>query len=105
MYDCQQCGACCISPSMAYGYVRLAVVELMRLNRLGLPVIAEERSMHLGTRPYYGTGGERICTAFDGRVGQRCGCSIYGDRPGECRKFSAGSLQCQAARAEAGLRN
>lgn len=103
MYDCQQCGACCISPSPAYGYVRLAVVESMQLNKLGLPVVSEQQTRYLGTTPYYGAGGERICTAFDGRVGQRCGCSIYTDRPGECRKFQAGSLGCKTAREEAGL--
>ena len=64
MYDCQQCGACCISPSVAYGYVRLAGLESMRLNHLGLPVIAEQRTMYLGTNPFYGEGGERICEIF-----------------------------------------
>jgi Fe-S-cluster containining protein len=92
-----------VSVSGQYGYVLLKPVESFHLARLGLPLVAEGRRRHLGTRPHYGAGGERVCTAFDGAVGAACGCSIYADRPEICRHFEAGSAGCLEARRDAGL--
>jgi len=43
------------------------------------------------------------CVSFSGRVGERCGCRIYANRPEECREFEVGSEQCADARRIAGI--
>jgi hypothetical protein len=86
--DCQTCGACCVSYlGDAKGYVTLTDNERRRVRRLGLPVVRRGEERRLGTVPYAGEGGERICAAFGGTVGEPCGCTIYPDRPRECRDF------------------
>jgi Fe-S-cluster containining protein len=104
-YDCQQCGACCVSPfEEREGYVELSSADEARVRAVGLPVLTDREGFtQLGTVPFAGMGGERICSAFSGKVGGCCGCSIYPDRPQECRLFEPGSLRCEAARYEAGL--
>jgi Fe-S-cluster containining protein len=102
-YDCQHCGACCVDESGHAGYVRLSGQEEARLRRLSLAVVTEKGEPFLSTRPHRGKGGGSICSAFAGRVGRRCGCSVYSDRPLACRRFEAGSLCCRQARREAGL--
>jgi hypothetical protein len=106
-YDCQKCGACCISPwHKRQGYVALSRGESKRMIRLGLPVVNHKGKAELGTVPYdapEGTEGEAICAAFSGVVGRRCACSIHPDRPEECRDLEPGSLKCRMARHMAGL--
>jgi Fe-S-cluster containining protein len=103
-FDCQTCGACCIcSFGERSGYVFLALDDVIRLGRVGLPLVASGEQTLLGTVAYDGPGGERICAAFGGVVGGRCGCSIYLDRPRPCRNFEPGSRGCRQARHEAGL--
>jgi Fe-S-cluster containining protein len=102
-YDCQQCGACCVDYFGGPEYVPLHPGEAQRMRRLGLPVIRAKWGDCLGTRPHDGPGGPAVCAAFSGKVGQRCACSIYPDRPVECRWFERGSLECRATRLEAGL--
>jgi Fe-S-cluster containining protein len=103
-YDCQQCGACCISSfGERAGYVALAQDDVIRLGRVGLPLVPFGNETLLGTVAYEGTGGERICAAFGGVVGGGCGCSIYLDRPRPCRNFEPGSAGCRQARRDAGL--
>jgi Fe-S-cluster containining protein len=107
-YDCQTCGACCIDPFGRTRYVALAPAEAGRLSRLGLPVLTRtdfdgEEHPQLGTRPSDGPGGETVCAAFAGTVGEACGCSVYPDRPSACRSFEAGASKCRWARSEAGL--
>jgi Fe-S-cluster containining protein len=102
-YDCQQCGACCVDYFGTVGYIDLAPGEPRRMRRLGLPVVPWHGQVLLGTRPHSGPGGERCCAAFVGQAGGPCSCSIYPDRPAECRAFEVGSLGCRYARQEAGL--
>jgi Fe-S-cluster containining protein len=102
-YDCQQCGACCVDYFGTEGYIALEGDEPRRLRRLGLPVIEWKGQQLLGTRPHAGPGGASCCVAFVGAVGDDCACAIHAERPGECRRFRAGSLPCRLARIEVGL--
>jgi Fe-S-cluster containining protein len=102
-YDCQQCGACCVDYFGGPDYVPLHRGEAARMRRLGLPVISARWGESLGTRPHDGPRGPAVCAAFAGTVGQSCACSIYPDRPVECRRFERGSLACRSTRLEAGL--
>jgi Fe-S-cluster containining protein len=102
-YDCQKCGACCADVFGMVGYVALTVLESARMEKWGLPVVTEGEESFLGTWPHDGPGGDRICAAFAGKVGEVCGCSIYPGRPGKCRQFEVGGFHCRAARKDAGL--
>lgn len=105
VYDCQQCGACCINPGILNGdaYVHLNKSDTKRMRLLGLPVVQVLGESYLGTRTLPRGTDEPICVAFEGRVGGTCGCSIYPLRPRECRRFQAGTEECRAARRTAGL--
>jgi len=103
-YDCPSCGACCISdPGAGTGYVGLHADDQRRMQRLGLPVIHSAGRVELGTVPYSGPGGERICVAFAGVVGKQCSCTIWEEQPSACRNFVVGGLSCRLARYLAGL--
>ena len=73
------------------------------MQRLGLTVVQVKGESFLGARPHAGAGGQAACVAFAGQPGGTCRCSIYEDRPANCRNFEAGGPGCRAARAEAGL--
>jgi uncharacterized protein len=105
IYDCQQCGACCVNPGYFAGtaYVYLTKDEAKRMKRTGLSVVQAAGHAYLGTRASLGSGGRAICVAFTGQVGGQCGCSIYPTRPRGCRQFQVGSPECKAARRQAGL--
>src|SRR5262245_11107537 len=108
-HDCQTCGACCFSRWTGEGYVRLYEPDLDRLRPLSLPVIYQTQGdgdppeviPKLGTKVV--EPGGRVCVAFEGRVGEACGCVIYPLRPGPCRRFEVGSSLCQEARQRMGL--
>jgi Fe-S-cluster containining protein len=103
-YDCQACGACCLScHGDRGGYVALTAAEAEAAGRLGLPVVGWGEGALLGTVPHAGRGGGRACAAFAGTVGGRCACSVYAERPAACRLFATGSLACRLARHAAGL--
>jgi len=55
------------------------------------------------TPPHAGPGGDRVCVAFADKVGRRCSCTIYEDRPRACQGFEIGGLWCRLARHAAGL--
>ena len=102
-YDCQKCGACCTNQEAvpATGYLRLSSGESKHMKRLGLSVVQTDGEFFLGTR----TRADRrhaACVALSGQVGGACRCSIYDERPSNCRQFEVGSGVCQAARREAG---
>lgn len=103
LYDCQQCGACCIDYFGTAGYIQLTDPEKARMRGLGLPVVTWHGQELLGTRPHVGLGGETCCAAFVGEVGRACACAIHAERPSACRAFEAGSEGCRFARLEAGL--
>jgi Fe-S-cluster containining protein len=103
-YDCQQCGACCTNQESApaTGYVCLSNDESKQMKRLGLSVVQTGRRFFLGTRARVESD-HPVCVALHGRVGGSCGCTIYEQRPYNCRKFEVGSGLCEAARASGGL--
>ena len=109
-FDCQTCGACCLSPWDAVGYVRLDDIDARRLASVGLPVITEEQPgwdgapetlLRLGTTR--DDRRQRACAALGGTAGERCSCGVYDLRPDACRRFEAGSGLCRAARRGLGL--
>jgi Fe-S-cluster containining protein len=104
--DCLTCGACCASPFVGEGYIRLSLEEEERLGRLGLPVLEvvpdpQDRIVMLGTKR--NAQGIHVCVALTGKVGKKVACSIYEGRPELCRRFEAGSPECRQARRAAGL--
>lgn len=106
VYDCQLCGACCVQqrPFDGASYVYLDRQEAKRLRRIGLTVVQGALGeSYLGCRSHAGAGGRPACVALEGKVGLRCGCSIYSERPGVCREFEVGEALCRAAREQAGL--
>jgi|SRR5581483_9516201 len=106
-YDCTLCGACCVSEWPCLGHVMLDDTEIERLGRMGLPLVGAThplppyRYSMLATRII--EDDKRICVAFGGTVGQKCGCTIYEQRPELCRKYQVGGQECRKARARAGL--
>lgn len=108
VFDCQICGACCLSPWTGEGYVRLYPEDLARLSEDALPVFREESDwdgpegiVKLGTKR--DAGGLRSCAAFEGGAAGPCSCSIYERRPNLCRQFEPGSELCLEARRRVGL--
>lgn len=108
LYDCETCGACCASPWNSDGYIRLANDDLPRIQRLGLEIVSEPQQGDDAdaVTPRLGTclsEGQRVCAAFAGCIGVRCGCSIYDDRPQACRQLVPMGPFCKAARQRFGL--
>jgi Fe-S-cluster containining protein len=106
VYDCQECGACCVQqpPCDGTSYVFLDRQEAKQMRRLGLTVVqTPPGDSFLGCRRHPGAAGRPACVAFHGKVGGSCGCSIYGNRPRVCRQFAVGEPNCRQARAQAGL--
>lgn len=107
--DCTRCGACCVSNWDLETYVGVSEKDQDRL----LPIFDEEELDRLvghrhdrwqaSLRTKENVQGHITCIALDGRVGECVSCSIYESRPDACRHFKSGSLECRAAREEAGL--
>lgn len=95
-YTCDTCGACCrtfpIRVSKEDGVCEPRIAE----NALVVP--AWERS----EEHFYQLHPLAFCTGclF---LGENNLCSVYETRPQVCRRFAAGSAQCQEARARNGL--
>jgi Fe-S-cluster containining protein len=107
-FDCQSCGACCLSPYTGNAYVALADDEATRLTSLQLPVILQRQGgdppevvPKLGTK--LSANAMNICVALEGSAGSRCRCSVYEARPLACRQFEVGSKVCREARRRIGL--
>jgi Fe-S-cluster containining protein len=109
-FDCQTCGACCVSPWHSLGYVRLDQADVERLRTTGLPIITQEQPgwdgvpeqlVRLGTRQ--DRRERRVCVALGGAAGDHCSCGVYGLRPDACRRYEAGSSLCRSARQRLGL--
>jgi uncharacterized protein len=95
-YDCDLCGACCRSFPI---YVSESDAEREpRIRREG-----KELAAHLQTDSWrfqlFPLPFQHACTflALDDQ------CTIYPTRPDVCRRFDAGSEQCQEARCRSGL--
>lgn len=72
------------------------------MKRLGLSVVNADGTFFLGTRGR-AESNHPVCVGLHGRVGGSCRCTIYDQRPDNCRRFEVGSDLCEAARIEAGL--
>jgi hypothetical protein len=96
--SCQDCGACCAHYRVSFywgesdahpgGHVPQA---------LTIPITPYRIAMR---------GTERSpvrCVALEGEVGRKVSCSIYPQRSATCREFSAGTPECNKARAAYGL--
>jgi Fe-S-cluster containining protein len=90
VFDCLACGACC-----AYSASWPALIG--DGDGAGIPeefIDFENRRMQCY--------GDR-CSALEGEIGRRAGCSVYENRPLVCREFQAGSDDCIMVRRRFGL--
>jgi Fe-S-cluster containining protein len=89
-FDCLACGVCC-----AYSETWPAFIG--EGDGAGIPddLIDFEHGRML-------CFGDR-CSALEGEIGIRVGCSVYADRPLVCREFRAGSQDCRMVRRRFGL--
>ena len=109
-FDCQTCGACCISDvPTSPRYVQLVEADLKRLPAKYLLEIIPPRLNNIWS--YEGLGVDRdhldgpACVAFRGRAGDNCQCDMYEDRPKICREFESGGNKCLEVRSEFFARN
>ena len=107
-FDCQSCGACCVSPYTGDAYVALDESEADRLALAQLPVILQRQGgdppefvPKLGTK--LSDDGTNVCAAFRGMAGSTCSCGIYQVRPNACRQFAVGGSACLEARRRIGV--
>ena len=107
-FDCQSCGACCVSPYSGNAYVALNDEDVSRLTSARLPVMLQRQGGDLPQfLPRLGTklsaSAMNVCAAFEGDAGSACCCSIYEGRPSVCRQFEAGGKACREARRLVGI--
>jgi Fe-S-cluster containining protein len=107
-FDCQTCGACCVSPYTGDAYVALHDSEVSRMTMAQLPVILQRQGgeppeflPRLGTKR--NANAMNVCAAFEGDARSTCSCSIYESRPNACRQFEAGGAACREARRLIGI--
>ena len=97
--DCRSCGACCAPEVRLPFYVGLSAADLRRLSAR-----FRDRNVARGSiLTRLDTGGNVVCVALHGTLGQRASCRIYPRRPGPCRRLTLGSRSCHKARRQAGL--
>ena len=89
--ECTSCGRCCVSPEGVYMCVPLKeddldTIPLHILNTMTRPDPTYGRLTNNKKHP-----DGIACVFFKGRVGKKCGCSIYEFRPWHCRHFQAGT--------------
>ena len=101
-YDCQNCGACCVSDFDAPDYVHVSNEEAEPFWERDLgKLLYEERTygapaMSMRTRE--DECGNCRCIALSGTVGKDVSCSVYDIRPNVCRNFEPGTDVCDYAR-------
>jgi Fe-S-cluster containining protein len=85
--DCLTCGCCC-------AWSETWPVLIGDRDGEGIPEdlidLDNERMQSYGNR----------CSALEGKIGCRVGCSVYAVRPLVCREFQAGSDDCLMVRCE-----
>ena len=95
-YDCENCGACCrcfpIFASAADAAREPAIQNEAR--KLEPHLATEDKAYQMYPLPF-----SEQCAFLE--ANQLC--RIYETRPEVCRKFEAGSKQCQEARARVGI--
>jgi Fe-S-cluster containining protein len=98
-FDCQTCGACCVTYDVALlgneierfeADPRLRSLTVLHRGRTGPAIRLMQRERANGR-----------CVALHGPL-HRCACSIYAERPSLCAEFAPGSPDCLAARARLG---
>lgn len=107
-YDCQACGACCVSlETESDGIATVTDEDLARMSprTRRLHVLQENgRSPETKTKMLAQrsglAAGLRVCacSAFSGNLFVKTSCSIYEERPAVCRTFEPGSVRCRRAR-------
>lgn len=97
--DCRSCGACCAPQRRDPLYVGVTAADVARMTRYFRDRYVSRGSILTKLDPV----GRCVCVALRGAIGQSVSCSIYARRPDECRKLTAGSSECLAARRQAGL--
>ena len=97
--DCRTCGACCAAQRNDAVYVGVTAADIARMTRTWRERHVARDAILTKLDPV----GRCVCVALRGTVGQRVSCGIYTRRPEECRKFTAGSKECLAARRQAGM--
>ena len=112
-YDCQKCGACCVSWDCVPDYVYLEPKDKDRMSKATYADFTRgygrqrHRVMQLAFIPAAvpdGVVGEVFaCKALRGIVGDEVACGIYEERPKACRRFEVGSEDCLEMRRRAGL--
>jgi len=102
VFDCQSCGACCVSDFDAPDYVYVSDEESDLLCKKRFAAwIYEERTYGkpaLSMRTRRDEQSNCRCIALQGTVGEQVSCAIYDLRPEGCRKFEPGSAVCETAR-------
>lgn len=101
VYDCQSCGACCISDFDLQEYV--AVEEGEMLSPAFAHLITKDLVGTRSLKTKYDSRGNCVCIALHGSVGTQVECGVYESRPSICREFKPGSRACVRARRDAGL--
>jgi Fe-S-cluster containining protein len=95
-FDCDNCGACCKTFPIFASATDAEREPRIRQEALQLPSeqTTAQWQYRLFPLPFL-----EACCFLD--VENRCG--IYATRPEVCRRFAAGSVQCQEARVRQGL--
>lgn len=108
-YDCQSCGACCVSDWDVEAYVYIDDKDIKRLRlaysdrKVKRLLACEDNIYERGLATKKNSQGHITCVALRGKVGEDCSCGIYEARPRACRQFKPGSPECLAAREEASI--
>ena len=97
--DCRTCGACCAPERNDPFYVGVTAADLDRMTRVWRDRYVSRDAVLTKLDPV----GRCVCVALRGAIGQTVSCSIYARRPEECRRLTAGTKECLAARRQAGL--
>jgi len=106
-YDCQTCGACCLSHWDTETYVYVSDRDIRRLRMAYTePTVRRlvgglDDPLEQGIRTKENEQGQITCISLRGSVGRQCSCGIYEARPKVCRDFNPGSEACKYAREEA----
>lgn len=102
-HPCLSCGACCAAYLVAFHWLEAEADGFATPAELTETLDPHRLAMR-GTHEKHPR-----CTALQGRIGDRVGCSIYAQRPGPCRELVPAwehglpSPQCDRARIRHGM--